>query len=397
MTFKAPGVGISQPNQGLLTLGVEEEYLVVDPVTRAVVPDGPEIVRRAASDLGENIGTETTQFQVEAKTPPCTDLGELHRAICRMRAIVVSAAASMDLRIVASGTPVLGNVVPPPICDHPRYQRGFQIYRALNDEQSICACHIHVGIADREQALCVSNHLRPHLPLLIAATANSPFWMGRDTGYASWRTVACSRWPVAGPPPYFTSLAHYECLVSTLLDNGILLDRASIYWDIRPSHHLPTLEVRAADVQMHVEETVALAALVRALVMAALARTDRSEPVPQPSAELLRAAYWAAARYGIDGSGIDVHTGRPTPAVELVQRLVEHAYPVSDQSGDLEVVTAWLHGIITNGTGAARQRTAFVRSSSLAGVVDHLVAQTDPTKIPQQHLSYCNKAVKIEP
>lgn len=387
MTFKAPGVGTSQPSQRILTLGVEEEYLVVDPVTRAVVPDGPEIVRRAAADLGEDIGTETTQFQVEARTPPCTDLGELHQAICRMRAVVIGAAASMGLRIVASGTPVLGDVVPPPLCDYPRYQRGSQIYRALNDEQSICACHIHVGIADREQALCVSNHLRPHLPLLIAATANSPFWAGRDTGYASWRTVACGRWPVAGPPPYFTSLAHYERLVGTLLDNGVLLDHTSIYWDIRPSYHLPTLEVRVADVPMHVGETVALAALVRALVMTALASIDRGEPVPQPSVELLRAAYWRAARDGMNGSGIDVHTGRLTPAVELVQRLVEHAHPALNQSGDLEVVTAWLHVLIKNGTGAARQRAAFTRSGSLAGVVDHLIAQTNPPTIPQLHLS----------
>jgi carboxylate-amine ligase len=387
MTFKTPGAGPSRPSQEILTLGVEEEYLVVDPVTRTVVPSGPEVVRQAAADLGENIGTETTQFQVEAKTPPCTDLGELHQEIYRMRAVVVGAAASIGLRIVASGTPVLGDVVPPPIVDHPRYQRGFQIYRALNDEQSICACHIHVGIADREQALRVSNHLRPLLPLLITATANSPFWAGRDTGYASWRTIACSRWPVAGPPPYFTSLAHYECLVNTLLNNRVLLDRASIYWDIRPSHHLPTLEIRATDVPMHVGETVALAALVRALVMTALARTDRGEPAPQPPAELLRAAYWRAARDGIDGNGIDVHTSQPTPAVELVQRLVKHAHPALDQSGDFEVVTAWLHGLIKNGTGATRQRAAFARSRSLADVVDHLIAQTDPTTTPQRHLS----------
>lgn len=112
----------------------------------------------------------------------------------------------------------------------------------LDDEQTICACHIHVGIADREQSVQVSNHLRPHLLVLIALMVNSPFWCGRDSGYASWRTLACSRWPVAGAPPYFLSLAHYEDLVSTLLNTEVLLDLASIYWDVRPSSHVPTLE-----------------------------------------------------------------------------------------------------------------------------------------------------------
>jgi len=371
-----------------LTLGVEEEYLVVDPVTRAVVPDGPEVVRRAAVDLGEAVSTEITRFQVEARTPPCVDLGELRHAICRMRAVVIDAAASLGRRIVASGTPVLGDVLPPMIGDHPRYRQSLRVYRALDDEQTICACHVHVGISDREQAVQVSNHLRPHLPILIALMANSPFWDGRDSGYASWRTLACSRWPVAGAPPYFSSLADYESLVTTLLETGVLVDRASIYWDVRPSSHVPTLEIRAADVATNLDDTVLLAALVRALVVVAVAGIERGAPAPQPSSELLRAAYWRAARDGMDGDGIEVHTtGRLTPAVTIVQRLLEHARPGLDHHGDYARATTGLHGLITTGGGAAQQRAAFTRSGSLADVVDHLITQTEPTTPPQLPLS----------
>lgn len=365
-----------------LTLGVEEEYLVVDPVTRAVVPDGPEVAQRAAVDLGENVGIEITQFQVEARTPPCTDLQELRQAIVRMRAAVMDAAASMGRRIIASGTPILGDMVPPAIGNHPRYERSLQAYRSLDDEQTICACHIHVGVADREQAVQVSNHLRPHLPVLIALMANSPFWCGRDSGYASWRMLACSRWPVAGAPPHFSSLAHYEDLVSTLLKAGVLLDHGSIYWDVRPSSHVPTLEIRVADVPTHVDDTVLLAALVRALVVVALASIERGGPAPQPSPELLRAAYWRAARDGMDGNGIDLHdASRLTPAVKLAERLVERARPGLDHSGDYDLVTANLHRLITTGSGATRQRAAFSRCGSLTDVVDHLIIQSEPTNL----------------
>jgi carboxylate-amine ligase len=258
----------------------------------------------------------------------------------------------------------------------------------VDDEQTICACHVHVGIADREQAVQVSNHLRPHLPTLIALMANSPFWDGRDSGYASWRTLACSRWPVAGAPPYFSSLAHYESLVSTLLETGVLLDRASIYWDVRLSSHVPTLEIRAADVATNLDDTVLLAALVRALVAVAVARIERGESAPRLSSELLRAAYWRAARDGMDGSGIEVHTtGRLAPAVAIAQRLLEHAHSGLDHHGDYELATSGLHRLITTGGGAAHQRAAFMRSGSLADVVDHLITHTKPTFAPQLPLS----------
>ncbi len=354
-------------------LGVEEEYLVVDPVTRAAVPQAPAVVERAAATLGERVCTEITKFQVEAKTPPCAQASDLTEYIRRMRSVVAAAARAAGLAVVASGTPVLGDVVPPPITDHPRYGAGIATYRALHDEQSICAGHVHVHLPDRERAVLVSNHLRPWLPVLIAMMANSPLWAGRDTGYASWRTLCWGRWPVAGPPPFLASVAEFEKLVGALTRAGALVDAGTIFWDIRPSARLPTLEIRGSDVPATAAESVLLAVVVRALVAVSLAHVERGDPGPRLSGELLRAAYWRAARDGLDGHGIDPVTGDLVPAADLVGTLLRHVSAALAETGDLTLVTGGLARLAELGTGAARQRAAHARRGRPADVVDYLI------------------------
>jgi glutamate---cysteine ligase / carboxylate-amine ligase len=362
-----------------LSLGVEEEYLIIDPATRMVVPQASAVVESAASELGERVSTEVTQFQIEAKTEPCTAVSELRHQLQRMRTVVADAAHGLGFGIVASGTPVLGEVVPPPITDHPRYEVGVAAYRGLHDEQSICAGHIHVHLPDRERAVLVSNHLRPWLPVLIAMWANSPFWEGRDTGYASLRSLAGGKWPVAGPPPYFACLADFEEIVGTLTAAGVLVDRGTIFWDIRLSARLPTLEMRVTDVSGTAAESALLAALVRALVMVALADVQSGDPGPRLSGELLRAAYWRAARDGLDGHGIDAITGRLMPAPYFVEALLSHVGSALDECGDLGVVRDGLRRLRVAGTGAARQRAAYAKYGQLTDVVDFLAEQTVST------------------
>jgi glutamate---cysteine ligase / carboxylate-amine ligase len=357
-------------------VGVEEEYLVVDPRTRAVMPCAASVLELATAELGEFAAAEITKFQVEAKTPPCADLSELYEQLRRMRSVVGTAAAKLDLGIIASGTPVLGDAVPPPINEHPRYELGVRTYRALHDEQSVCAGHVHVQLPDRERALLVSNHVRPWLPVLIALMANSPFWLGRDTGYASWRTLTWGKWPVAGPPPYFESIADFDRLVAALTDAGVLVDPGTIFWDVRPSARLPTLEVRVADVPATAEESALLAALVRALVAVGLADVERGDPGPRVSPELLRAAYWRAARDGLDGHGIDPDTGRLMAIDDLVAALVTRVRDPLEEFGDLDEVTARLARLRAAGGGAERQRAAHARRGGFEGVVDFLMEQT---------------------
>lgn len=373
MTAAVDSPGAEAYDAACPLMGVEEEYLVVDPVTRAVVPQAGAVVQRASATLGDLVCTEITQFQVEAKTPPCADAGVLAGHLRRMRSVVAAAARADGLAVVASGTPVLGDSVPPPITDHPRYGAGIATYRALHDEQSICAGHVHVHLPDRERAVLVSNHLRPWLPVLIAMMANSPLWAGRDTGYASWRTLCWGKWPVAGPPPYFGSLAEYEELVGALARTGVLVDVGTVFWDIRPSARLPTLEVRGSDVPASAGESALLAVVVRALVSVALADVDRGDRGPRLSADLLRAAYWRAARDGLDGHGIDPVTGDLVPAADIARILIRHIRPALERTGDLDMVTCGLDRLAAAGTGAARQRAALARRGRPADVVDHLI------------------------
>jgi carboxylate-amine ligase len=363
--------GVARPR-----FGVEEELLVVDPVSRTPVAQAAAVAERAARSLGGRVGGEITELQLETRTDPCDTADLLHAQLAEARRVAAEAARVGGAAVMAAGTPVLGRVVPPPMTQGPRQEHGNAVFRGLHDELVICALHVHVELPERDLALMVSNHLRPHLPALIALAANSPFWEERDTGYASWRTLVWSRWPVAGPPPYFDSADHYERHVEMLLDAGALVDRGTIFWDIRPSSAYPTLEVRVADVPVTAAESAALAALVRALAVQALDRARLGDPGPQVSAELLRLAYWRAARDGVEGDLIDVSTGRPVPALVLAQRLFEVARPTLEEYGEADRVACWLGWLAREGSGAARQRRAGAGPLGLAGTVDFLVEQT---------------------
>ncbi|MFA1543167.1 carboxylate-amine ligase [Actinomadura monticuli] len=353
-----------------LRFGIEEEYFVVDPVSREVVPRAPAVVRRAGPALGGRVSTELVAFLAEAKTSPCDDLDKLREQVRAMRAAMSAAAAAEGVRLAATGTPVLGDLLPAPICAGPRYAESLAVYRALDDEQCICSCHVHVEMPDRERAVQVSNHLRPWLPTLLALTANSPYWAGRDTGHACWRALAWARWPVAGPPPFFASAAHYDDVVGTLLGCGALMDAGTVFWDVRPSARLPTVEIRLADVAPTAADAAVFAALVRALVRVSSDAVDAGEPAPDPPQEMLRAAYWLAARDGVSGRGLDVRTGRPAGFRELAGDLLAHVLPALGGAGDLDFVAGGVRRLLAGGTGAERQRAAYRRRGRLADVVD---------------------------
>ncbi|MFD0689393.1 carboxylate-amine ligase [Actinomadura fibrosa] len=363
-----------------LRFGVEEEYFVVDPGSREVVPRAAAVVRRAAAALGDRASSELVEFLAEAKTSPCDDSDKLDEQIRSMRAAMAGAAAGAGVRLAATGTPVLGDLVPAPISAGARYAASRATYRALDDEQCICSCHVHVEMPDPEHAVQVSNHLRPWLPTLLALTANSPFWAGRDTGHACWRVMAWARWPVAGPPPYFASHAHYEDLVGTLLDCGALMDTGTIFWDVRPSARLPTVEVRLADVAPTASEAAVFAALVRALVQTSLAAVEAGEPAPAPSQEMLRAAYWLAARDGLAGRGVDVRTGRPAGFRELAGDLLARVLPALRDAGDLDRVARGVRRLLAGGTGAERQRAAHRARGLLTDVVDSVLLRDAPAR-----------------
>jgi glutamate---cysteine ligase / carboxylate-amine ligase len=357
-------------------MGVEEEYFVIDPISRTPRPAGPRVVARAATELGDLISGEFTRYQIEIKTPPCTEADRLRAELVRLRAAASAAAAAEGVRICASGTPVLADCGPPAVGDHPRYRAGVEQYRAMLDDFAVCSVHMHVLMPERGLAVLVSNHLRPWLPLLLAMSANSPFHQGKDTGYADWRAVIRSRFPCLGPPPYAESLQRHEELATAIAQSGAMLNADTPFWDIRPNPRLPTVEIRAMDVTADIDDAVALTVLIRALVTTATARASAGDPGPRPVTELLRAAYWRAARDGWSGCGVDVLSGQLLPVPVQASRLVDHVRAALDDHGDTDVVLAFLHRLQARGTGAELQRASSARHGSLAGVVDDLIALT---------------------
>ncbi|MBZ4319587.1 carboxylate-amine ligase [Streptomyces huiliensis] len=385
---EGPGGSGSGPrtgrDPGSLTLGAEEEYLLVDPVSRRLRPDAEKVVAEAAAELGGRVTRELTRYQVEVRTEPHRDLAAFAEELRSLRRAVARAAARHGLAAVSSGTPVLAQPAPTPFSEGARYARSVAEFGALDDEQSVCACHVHIGIADQELALRVSNHLRARLPVLVALAANSPFWQGRDTRYAGWRTITWARWPAAGPPPYLASRAHFEDLVAELTATGAIMDRSGLYWDVRPSHHVPTLEVRAADAASSVEDAVLLAALVRSSVATALADIEAGKAAFRPSDELLRAAYWRAARDGLSGAGVDLRTGRLAPAPVLVERFLDGLRPDVLRHDDMAAIRAGWARLRAHGNGADRQRAAHRARGRLTDVVDHLIRATTAARPESQ-------------
>jgi glutamate---cysteine ligase / carboxylate-amine ligase len=361
---------------GIFSMGVEEEFLLVDPDTGQVVPAVEQVFAAVPEGYRELVQHEFLTTQIEIATPPTSDLGQLRRSLTQLREVVATAARAAGVRLVALGTGPLPLREPPPVVDDPRYQQMTRDYGALWPSPGLCGCHVHVGVPDRELGVQVLNHLRAWLPVLQAVTANSPFADGHDTGYASWRSVQWARWPTVGAPPHLESAAHYDAAVSELVGAGAMLDDGMLYWYARLSAHVPTVEVRVGDVCPTVDDTLLVAALVRALVSTVVDDVGQGRP-PRPVRDwLVAAAHWRAGHDGLEGEGVDVTTGQARPARELVRALVEHVGPALQRHGDTAEVGRLTELLDARGSGAARQRRLLREHGDLGAVVLAMAEQT---------------------
>jgi carboxylate-amine ligase len=317
---------------------------------------------------------ELKEQQIELGTKVCTDLAEVAAELRYWRSRADSAARSVGARVVAlASAPV---AVEPQATRGERYQRMVDVFGLVAAEQLTCGCHVHVSVADDEEGVAVLDRIRTWLPVLTALTANSPFWLGRDSGHASYRSQAWGRWPSAGPTAVHGSVAAYRRLVDDLLATDTILDEGMLYFDARLSASWPTVEVRVADVALRTEDAVLLAGLVRGLVDTAAAQWRAGEPAPDVRTELLRVAGWRAARSGLTGELVDPRTWRPAPAADVLAALVEHVRPALARHGDEQRVTDGVAELLRRGTGADLQRDVFGATGDLAAVVRAAVAAT---------------------
>ncbi len=355
------------------SVGVEEEMLLVDPVSgeaRAVAG----AVMAAAGD--DDLQLELQREQLETGTRPCVSLADLGREVRRCRALAAQAAQRSGAAIAAVGTAPM--VVDPAITGKRRYRQMAAEFGLTAHEQLTCGCHVHVQVASDEEGVAVLDRIRQWLPVLLALSANSPFWQGRDSGYASFRYQAWGRWPSAGPTELFGSAQAYHEVVQAMADTGTVLDTGMIYFDARLSRQYPTIEVRVADVCLEADDAVLIAALVRALVETAARQWRDDQPASAARGELLRLASWRASRSGLDGPLVDPLTSRPVAAHAVAKQLMAHVTPALADAGDLPVVTGLLADLLARGNGADRQRAAYQRSGRILDVVRDVTARTVP-------------------
>ncbi|KAA1424044.1 carboxylate-amine ligase [Nocardioides antri] len=361
------------------TIGVEEELLLVDPATGKVSPRSQRVLKRPTGhpvSSEEDLDKELFRHQLETRTPPAADLGELRAHLVRQRRAAGEAAERADVVTVAAGTSPMASGDPQVTRDD-RYLAMLARYGEVARTGGICGMHVHVHVDSDEQGVAVIDALAPWLPVVLAISGNSPYAQSRDTHYESWRSLLWAQWPTAGPTAPFGSLAGYREVSDQMIASGAAHDRGMLYFDARLSVDNPTVEVRVADVCADPDDAVLIAALVRALVMA-IADTD-ADVARRPAwrVELLQAAKWRAARFGLSDRLLNPTTIELTHARDVLGLLIETVREPLEACGDMAFVKEALERVLAGG-GASRQRAAYERSGgSIAAVVDDLAVRTN--------------------
>ena len=319
--------------------------------------------------------SELQRSVLEANSRPHVRLADLAADIAALRRAAIAVAQPLGLGIVAAGTVPIADPDTLKITPDPRYEHMQGEYRMLVREQLICGTQVHVDVIDRDLAVEVAHRVAPWLPALLALSASSPFWLGTDTGYASYRTLIWRRWPTTGAPGRFASAAEYDQTVSDLVRSEVITDPGMIYFDVRPSAHLPTVELRICDACPRLADVVLLAGLFRALVIRETGAALAGRVPPPVRPELLEAATWRAAQSGLEGNLVDPATATPVPAHQLIGQLLAELRPTLESTGDWELITGLTGSALARGSSAARQRAACARGG-LQKVVDTLLTET---------------------
>jgi carboxylate-amine ligase len=359
------GFGSTEP----YTVGVEEEFQLVDPVSRGLIPAVDEVL--AAGEGSRLITSELSQSCVEMLSPVFGTVADLARELPGLRREVRDLARSRGAEIVGAGTHPFSEPTEQPITGGDHHRRVEEEMGWVARTQGIYGLHIHVAVPDGDNAIVAVNALARHVPLLVALSANSPFWRGSDTGLASTRIKIFEMFPRSGLPPTFRDWEDFENHIGALVAAGSIPDYSWCWWDARPHQKFGTVELRAPDVQTDAAYTAVLAALVQCLVASA----DTDEPPEDP---LFNAENkWRAVRHGMDADFYDFAAGRAVPARSMARGLAEELRPVARDLGCEDELGGVLE-IVELGTGAELQRAAFKRTGSLEGVMDYLARGTAP-------------------
>ena len=357
------------------TIGIEEEYQVINPTTRELISHEQKLISRGESLLPDRIKAELHESQVEIDTSICRDISELEQQLKTIRHTICTMADELGFAIGAAGTHPFSTWQSQRITANPRYDEIITELQDAARSNLIFGFHIHVGIPNRAEALKMANAMRYFLPHLYALSTNSPFWEGRNTGFKSFRSRVFDKFPRTGIPDHFENIGEYDRYIDLLVKTKCIDNAKKIWWDIRVHHHYPTVEVRVCDVTLNADEAVAIAAMVQALVARLYQLHTENLSFNKYTRMLINENKWRAGRYGIDGKLIDFGKETEVPCRDLIYEMLNF---VDDMSGKLNSrkQLSYIETILKNGTGADRQLKVFEKSGDLKDVVDFVIAET---------------------
>jgi carboxylate-amine ligase len=363
------------------TFGVEEELLIADPGDGLPLALASGLLDAAApsetgfgDEGGPSLKSEFKQEQIEVNSRPCRTAKELRAEIRAGRELADFAARAVGARVAALATPPVFHATP--TTDNQRYATMGEEFGLISREQLTCGFHVHVSIESPDEGVAALDRMRHWLPVLLALSANSPFWMGADTGFASYRTQIWNRWPTAGPMDVFGSAVGYGAVLSQLLSTGVPLDEGMIYFDARLSKGHPTVELRIADVCLYAEDALTIAVLARALVETAASEWRKGEPPSSTLTPMIRMANWKASRFGVESQLLHPLEQAPYAAADVAGALLRHIRGALTESGDLALARTGVANILRRGTGERVQRQAYARRLRLSDVVSTAIAST---------------------
>lgn len=357
------------------TLGIEEEFQIVDPRTRALRSHVSEILEEGRVLLGEQVKPEMIQSMIEVGTGICADVQEARADIIKLRGVLSTLMRKQGLVIIAAGTHPFSHWQDQKIYENTRYESIVEENQIIARSLLTFGLHVHVGIPNPERAIQIMNAIRYLLPHVLALSTSSPFWLGVDTGLKSYRSEVFARFPRTGIPDYFESRGAFEQYVELLVKTSCIDDGKKIYWDVRPHPFFPTLEFRICDIPTRVDDTVAIAALFQALVAKVNKLLDQNLTFRLHHKMLIEENKWRAVRYGLDGKMIDFGKGTEVPIRELIRELLEFVDDVVDDLRSRKEIRH-IRTILERGTSADEQLRVWRETGDINAVVDRLIELT---------------------
>ena len=357
------------------TLGIEEEFQIVDPHTRELRSHVSEILEEGKMLLGEQIKPEMIQSMIEVGTGICKDIQEARADITNLRSILSTLVRKKGLEIVAAGTHPFSHWQDQKIFENARYELIIEENQMIARSLLTFGLHVHVGVADPERKIQIMNAVRYSLPHVLALTTSSPFWLGVHTGLKSYRSEVFTRFPRTGIPDHFDSYSSFQRYVELLIETGCIDDGRKIYWDVRPHPFFPTLEFRICDIPTRVDDTIAIAALFQALVAKLDKLLEQNLTFRRHHKMLIEENKWRAVRYGLDGKMIDFGKGKEAPVRDHIRELLQFVDDVIDDLGSRKEIEH-IHTILERGTSADEQLRVWREKGDIKAVVDRLIERT---------------------